>query len=627
MLQAINDRIKGWLGGFVIALISLPFALWGIQSYLGGGEAPNAATVGGVKISVQELDNSVTRQKQELRNRFGDKLPFTDAMIKAQVLDQLVNQKLLEAYTRDEGYRVSDGQLFSNIKSIFSQNGKFDRAVFDSLIRSRGQTVPQFEEDLRNDIRVSQFTTGVRASSFVSDAELEHLAKLEAQQREISLLKFNVSTEMPAIKVSDEDIQAAYDARPDQFMTQEQVSVDYIELSSEQLAKDTNIDEQKLKRAYDDYVAQTAQDEQRKASHILIKPEPDRAAAMAKIEKIQQQLAQGKSFAALAKEYSDDKGSAKQGGDLDWVEHGQMVKPFEDALFALKKTGDVSDVVETQFGLHLIHLDDIRKQKPETFAQKRPQLEADQKRDAVSGLFYDQTELMATSSYENPDSLDITAKDLDVPIQHTELMTRAAGKGIAANPKIREAVFSRAVLNDAVNSDVIELDPNHAVVLRVREHIPAKRLALEQVRASLEATLKREKAHAVVLDKAREAKAKILAGATAASLVTQGVTLETPQLLKRTDTGKLDPGALRRAFEMTRPESGKVDAAEISLANADAAVVILSRVVTSEKVDQAQLDTIKRQRQSELANAEFDAALAEISSGYEIHKNAKALEQ
>ncbi len=626
MLQAINDRIKGWLGGFVIALISLPFALWGIQSYLGGGEAPNAATVGDAKISVQELDNSVTRKKQELRSRFGDNLPFSDAMIKSQVLDQLINQKLLEAYTRDNGYRVSDAQLFSNIRSIFSQNGEFDRATFESLIRSRNQSVPEFEEVLRNDIRVSQFSTGVRATSFVTDAEIEQLAKLEAQQREVSLLKFSADNELATITVSDEEIQTAYDARPDQFMTKEQVSVDYIELTAAQLAKATRLDEQKLKRAYDDYVAQMSQNEQRKASHILIKAEPDRATAMTKIEKIKQALAEGESFAALAKEYSDDTGSAEQGGDLDWVEHGQMVKPFEQALFALKKAGDVSDVVETQFGLHLVRLDDVREQKPETFAEKRPQLEAALRHEAVSGVFYDQTELMATTSYENPDSLDITAEALGLPIQHTELMTRSSGKGIAANPEIRKAAFSRAVLDDGVNSDVIEPGPDQAMVLRVREHVPAQRLALEQVRATLEAALKREKAHAIVLAKAREAKAKLLAGAKASSLVARGVILEKPQLLKRSDTNKIDPGTLRRTFEMPKPEPGKLSVDEISLPNADAAVVILTQVITPDKVEQAQLDTIKRQRLSELANAEYDAALAEISRDYEIHKNPRALE-
>jgi peptidyl-prolyl cis-trans isomerase D len=626
MLQAINDRIKGWLGGVVIALISLPFALWGISSYFSGGEAPNAATVDGVKISVQELDNSVTRQKQELRKRFGDQLPFADSMIKQQVLDQLVNQKVLEGYTHDQGYRVSDLQLFSTIKSLFSQNGEFDRAVFENLVRSRGMTIPQFEDELRSEIRVSQFGNGLRSTAIVTDAELEHFAKLEAQQREISLLKFSVDNYIADVKISDADVQAAYDMRPDQFMTPEQVSVEYIELTGDRLAKDIKLDEQKVQRAYDSYVAQVSLNEQRKASHILIKPVPDRTAAMVKLEQVKKLLAEGKSFASLAKEYSDDNGSAANGGDLDWVEHGQLVQPFEDALFGLAETGDVSDVVETQFGLHLIKLDDIRKQKPLSLAEKRKDIEADLKREIVSGMFYDQSELLATTSYENPDSLDAAAADVELPVKKSELMTQSAGKGIAIDPKIREAAFSNSVLVDNLNSDVIELAPDHVVVLRVHEHVPASKLPLEQVRASIIRHLQGVRALALTTEKARSARDEILTGKAASSFVARGIRLDKPLLVKRSDADKVNPAALRLAFEMTKPEAGKVSAADVALGNSDVAVVILHKVITPDKIEQSQLDTLRRRRMSDIAISEYKAAVEYISAGYDINKNPKALE-
>ncbi|MGB5398120.1 MAG: SurA N-terminal domain-containing protein, partial [Gammaproteobacteria bacterium] len=296
MLQAINDRIKGWLGAIVIGFISLPFALWGIQSYIGGAEAPYAAKIGDIEVSTQELDYNLTRKKQELRERFGNQLPFEDSMLKGMVLDQLINRKILESYTTESGYRVSDLQLSSNIKSLFSQDGSFDRAIFESIVRSRGQSIPQFEDEVRNEIRVQQFSNGLRATALVSSAELERLAKLEAQQREISLLKFDVSKQIDSVTVSDAEVQAAYDARIDQFMTEEQVAVDYIELTGEQVSKEIKLDEQKIKQAYDEYVAQVSQREQRKASHILVKLDPDRDAALAKLEKVKQALAAGESF-------------------------------------------------------------------------------------------------------------------------------------------------------------------------------------------------------------------------------------------------------------------------------------------------------------------------------------------
>ena len=627
MLQAINDRIKGWLGGVVIALISLPFALWGISSYFSGGEAPNAATVEGVKISVQELDFNVTRKQQELRSRYGDKLPFEESMIKRQVLDQLINKKVLESYTRENGYRVTDFQVFSNIKSLFSQDGEFDREIFEGLIRSRGQTVAQFEDELRNEIRVSQLTNGLRATAIVTDAELERLAKLEAQQREISLLRFAVTDLASSIEVSEADVQAAYDKAVDQFMTPEQVSVDYIELTGESLAKDIKFDEEKIKQAYDHYVVQMALSEQRKASHILFKPVPDRAAALEKLEKVKQLLAEGQSFASLAKQYSDDKGSAAEAGSLGWVERGkdQMVKPFEDALFALANVGDVSDVVDTQFGLHLIKFDEVRKEKPLSLADKRKDIEAELKRNAISSMFYDQAELMATTSYESSGSLDTTATAIAEPIQKSELMTRTAGKGIAANAKVREAAFSVSVLEENLNSDVIELTPDHVVVLRVHEHIPARKLPLEQVRSTLVKKLQREQAQAQMSVKASVARDDILAGKAASSLVAPGVTLDKPLLISRSGVDKVSPAVLRLAFEMEKPDVGKVSATTM-LTDTDVAVVILHKVVVPESVEQSQIDSIMRRRLTETALAEYDAALAEISSSYEINKNLRVLE-
>jgi peptidyl-prolyl cis-trans isomerase D len=626
MLQAINDRIKGWLGAIVIGFISLPFALWGIQSYIGGAEAPYAAKIGDIEVSTKELDYNLTRQKQELRERFGNQLPFEDSMLKGMVLDQLINRKILESYTTESGYRVSDAQLSSNIKSLFSQDGSFDRAVFESIVRSRGQTIPQFEDEVRNEIRVQQFSNGLRATALVTNAELEQLAKLEAQQREISLLKFDVSNQVDSVSVSDADVQAAYDARIEQFMTDEQVAIDYIELTGEQVSKEIKLDEQKIKQAYDEYVAQVSQREQRKASHILVKIDPDRDAALAKLEKVKQALAAGEAFSALAKQYSEDTGSAENGGDLDWVERGQMVKPFEDALFAMASTGDVSDIVESQFGLHLIKLDDIRKEKPASLEAKRNEIETDLKRDIISSMFYDQSELLATTSYENPDSLDYAAEASGLTISKTDLMTRNAGNGIAAEAKIREAAFSQAVLSQGVNSDVIELAPDHVVVLRVSQHIPARKIPLEEVRSEIYTSLQLEKARAETLKLAREAKAKILAGTPAANLVAKGVTLDSLVSVKRTGGEEVDRAALQLAFDMAKPEAGKVNAAETALGGADVAVVILHKVITPEKVEQSQLDAIKQRLVQEVANAEYNAALAEISADYEVQKNLKVLE-
>jgi peptidyl-prolyl cis-trans isomerase D len=629
MLQAINDRIKGWLGALVVALITVPFALWGIQAYLGDKGKQYAAKVNGEEISPREYDYNYKQQLGELTRRFGDQLPFSYDEIKSQVLDQMINTRLLQKATYSEGYRISDASLKYNLKQAFSRNGAFDRQLYESVLVSRGRTSTQFEFELRDELRVQQMQNALAVSSIITDAEVRRLAELDLQTRDIRLITYKADDYSGDIAVSDDEITSYYRANIEKYMTQEQVSVDYVELTGDNLAADMKVDEQQVRSLYQDYKAELALHEERKARHILLKigstPETERDAANAKMQEILQELKQGKSFSELAEKYSQDPGSSKQGGELGWVSAGQMVKPFEDALFKLKP-GEVSGIVESQFGLHLIQLEEIRSEEALTYEDKRDELVGQLKRDAISSKFYDLSEIMATTAYENSDSLDAVVDALNLTVKTSDLFTRQSGAGIAEDQKIRTAAFSDAVIGQGLNSDTIELSPEHVVVLRLHEHIPASQRPLAEVRSAIETQLRMEKGQQSALTAARDARQKIIAGANPDDVLRDGQKLEQHIALSRTESTGVDPLIAQSTFRMHHPSDGQPSIKTVSLSNGDIALVILDKVNTPETIPQEKLDAIKRQLNMEVARADFDAVLSNIKSTAEIERNPQVLQ-
>ena len=629
MLQAINDRIKGWLGALVIIMITIPFAFWGIESYIGGGGQQFAAVVNGEEISLNQFENAYSNQLARLNQQFGSALPFTNEQIKTQVLDQLINSVVLEENSYSSGYRVSDNSLKQSIAALFSRDGKFDRDYFENIIASNGMTVSQYELRLRNELRMLQKQNAIIASAILTDKEVRQLAALEQQERDIRMIKFNIDKDSADIVVTEQDIEDFYNTNTDKYITPESISVEYIEMTSDELADSIDVDEDKLTEMYDDYKRILLEKEERKARHILMQigtsAEKSKEALMPRIKELQQKLNDGESFEDLAREYSDDPGSAKQGGDLGWVATGEMVKPFEDALFSMNK-GEVSNIVETQFGLHLIRLDDIRTPELQVFADKRSEFEQELKQDAISGMFYDITENMAVTAYENPDSLDAVIDAVNKQPGKTELFTRDSGIGIAENQKFRTAAFSPSVIEDGMNSDIIEITPNHVAVLRLLKHEPANKKPLPEVKSGIEDILRMKAAHGVMMAAAEEAKNKIIAGASAESVLAENQNLENSITVKRTEPGNADPMVVGAAFQMPYPDSGKPSIQVVNLISGDVALVLLDKVTTPVDIAKDQIDTVRQQRKNDVANSDFGFSVTAIKDAAEIQRNTSLLQ-
>lgn len=629
MLQAINDRIKGWLGITIVILIGLPFALWGIQSYLDDSGPKYAAKVNNIEISSAELERTVSRQRQQLLKQYEGKLPFEEKVLREQVLNQLINQRLLEDFSYSSGYRISDLMLSERIKQQFSVDGVFDRERFEMIINSNGMSVAMYEMALRGEMRLQQMRSGIAGSAFATDSDVQRLARLDQQTRDIHVLSFNLEHYSTAAKPTAEEIKAYYDENLQRFMLPEKLRVDYIEISSDSLASEVQIDEAQIKKMYDDYVQSVSRREERKARHILISAGDDKSVAKTKIEALQKQLEQGADFATLAKENSDDSGSAAKGGDLGWVALGEMVKPFEKVLFDMKK-GTVSDIVETQFGYHLIKLDDVRKETPAPLEVKRYEFEDELKAEAVSSIFFDMSERLATLAYENPDSLDLVAEDMGLKVQTSDYFSRAKGEGVAASDKLRNAAFSSLVLEEGSNSDIIEISPKQVVVIRLREHVPASPIPLEEVSSKIENILKVQRGHEQTLDAALAVKQRIVAGEKLDALIEQlkeGVTVDLITGLGRNDSEKVkDPAILGAAFELSSATDGE-KVKEVDLMTGDIALVVLDRVKLPDSVTENILNKVKTELTTEQAIAEIGSSVQYIKDIADIDKNNRVLQQ
>ncbi len=636
MLQAINDRIKGWLGIVIVVLIGLPFALWGIQSYLDDGGPRYAAKVNNIEISANEFERSVSMQRQSMLRQYGGQLPIEEKDLRERTLTQLINQRLLESVSYENGYRISDSVLSAKIKQLFTVDGVFDRSRFEANTRSLGMSIPMYEQTLRNELRLQQMQTAIANSSFVTKEEVHKLAELNEQTRDITVLTFDTEHFSTAEKPTEEEIKQYYEANMHRFMVAEKIKVDYIEITADALSENVEVNEDQIKKMYEDYAASISGREERKARHILLKTTQDSDAAREKIQSLKQELDEGADFAELAKKYSQDSGSAEEGGDLGWVALGEMVKPFEQTLFDMSlpanNKASISGIVETQFGYHLIKLDDVRSEPIEPLENKRYGFEEELKADGIASMFYDLSERLASTAFENPDNLDIAAEELGLKTKSSDYFSRNKGEGISENEKLRNIAFSAQVLEQGTNSDIIEIGPTNAVVLRLNDHIPATAIPLQQVSSKIENILTVQNGHkqtkAAALDVKSKIEPTIKAGESLQSLKSDGIQVDVISSLGRKDNTKVsDPSILQKAFEMAPNQNETPSVSEIDLTSGDVALIVLTAVNAPDNLAQDKLDQVKGGALRDNAIRDFSSVLLAIKESADIDKNTSLIEK
>jgi len=620
MLTTIREKAQGAFAWVILLAIGVPFALWGINNYIDAAKVAPVASVGDKDFFQNDVNRAYEQYAQNLRG-----MGIDEATLKAQALDKLIKDEVLRQYARAKGMVATDQQARDFIKDLdyFKVDGKFNEDRYKSLLNAQRMTPNDFAARIKDAMIMQQLQESITDTDFATAYDIESFFKIQNQQRDFEYVAVALPklTEQP----SSEEINAYYQQHQDQYKTPEQMSVGYVELSLDASAQKVAVTDDKLKAYYTEQKALYSTPERRKISHILfaVNKDTDDKSALAKAQKARQELA-GKDFAKLAMDVSDDKLTAKNGGDLGLFNVGSMEKAFEDAAAKLK-LGEVSEPVKSSFGYHLIKVTELVPGETKPFESVKAEVTKAYQKAQAEAAFYDAGEKLAEMSYENPDTLDTVAKALGLTVNKTGFFSKAAGTGIAANPKIREAAFSDEVMQGN-NSTPVEISAEHVVVLRKLEYKPAAIQALESVKAGIVAQLLAEKAKKQAREKAQHLKDALRAGETLANLAAkEGI--EVKKLTGYTRSKTEIPGELSDAvFKAAKPAGGKPTILTSELPDGSQAVVSLTKVtpgVISEE-DKKKMELATKNIAKAFGQAEFNAMLETLQADAEVEINKQA---
>ena len=625
MLQSIRESTSGPFAWIVVAIITVPFAFFGIETFRSGGGDATVAKVGDEKITQRELQVGYEQRYQRLQQMMGES--FDPSLIQGPqfrrtVLDDMVREQVISSYVDDSGLRGTDAAVFDYLQQVpaFQVDGEFSPQAYRDTLSANRRQPDAFEAQVAASIATEQLQRAIGQSALVAPGEVDLAYRMQHQQRRFSQVTFTIADFRDDVSVSEEDIQARYEAQSQRYTTPEQIRLHYIEVNQSQLTPTGEPDEEALRAVYEDQRGRFTTPEARKTSHILIKTgDRSHGDAKALAEEARSRIVEGgESFDEVARELSEDGGSAQSGGDLDWVERGVMVPEFEDALFAMEE-GEVSLPVETDFGWHIIKLESIRAEttKPFDDADVQARIREIYQRDAAAERFQSLTEELETLAYESLDALEPAAEATGLPLEQTDWFSRQGGAGIAANDDVIETAFSPIVLEDGENSRLIEIEPGRVVVVRVSDRQPEELRPLDDVREEIRSELVNEAAAA----KARQQAESLLTslkdtGTFSAALSAQALekTVIDSGLIERDETegrggARLSPRVVRTIFSQPRSAAGQPEGmGQLTVAGGDVVVYAL------ETVEDPRVPTAGAERQTVADRAAALAARQELAA-------------
>lgn len=626
MFDAVrNNRIvvQGILG-----LIVLTFAFFGVESYLGnGGREQPLAEVAGQPISRAEFENELRQQQDRMRASLGgsvDLETLNSPAVRAQVLESLINRRLLAQFANDQKLAVPDGQLRDVIANLpaFQDNGQFSKARYEQLLASQGLSQPGFEAQMRQDLAFQQMISAMGGGSLASHTSAMQLLKLQLEERKVQLARLSAEKFAKGVSVSDAEIAKYYDENKPRFEQAARVKAEYVILSRDALRSQIKVDEAEIRNWYEGHQGSYGAEEERGARHILIQVAADAkdkelAAAKAKAESLLARVKAdgGKTFAEIAKAESQDPGSAAQGGDLGSFSRGMMVKPFEDAVFSLKD-GDVSELVRTDFGFHIIQVTSIKPASVKPFEAVRGQIETELQGQGAARKFAELAELFSNIVYEQPDSLKPAADEFELEIHATDWISKEATVSAPFdNKRLMDAVFSSDVLDNHHNTEAIDLGDSRLIAARVTTHEAAKTRPMTEVRDQIVAELTREAAARAAVAAGEAALASLQNGSTPAS-----IEFGAEQSLKRSDAS-LGANAMRAIFSAP---SGTLPAyVGASLPDGSYAVIRLLAVNRSDVAkDDPRVAALRRQYEQLIGERDLAVFLKALRKAYgvEVHQ-------
>jgi peptidyl-prolyl cis-trans isomerase D len=623
MLQNIRDNSQGWIAKTIIGIIVALMAFTGIEAIFQASTntKQDVAKVNGEAITQTELSQAVDMQRRELMQRFGkdfDASLLDEKLLRDAALKGLIDRKLLLQGAADSKFGFSEAELDQVILQTpeFQVDGKFSAERFDQVIRQLGYSRLQFRQMLTQEMLIGQVRAGIAGSGFVTDAQVLAFARLEKQTRDFATV--NIKANPAAVKLTDDEVKAYYDQHAKEFMTPDQVVIDYLELKKSSFFDQVTVKDDELQAAYEKETANLA--EQRRAAHILIEvnDKVTEAQAKAKIEEIQARLAKGEQFEALAKEFSQDPGSASNGGDLGFAGPGVYDPDFEAALYALNKD-QVSAPVRSTFGWHLIKLLGVEAPEVPSFASLKGKLTHELKNQQVEQRFVEATKQLEDAAFEASD-LAQPASDLKLTVHTSAPFGREGGEGVAANRAVVTAAFSPEVLDEGANSTAIELDPETIIVLRAKEHLKPTQLPLESVSAAIRTQMTKERASAAAKTHADELIASLRDGKTPLNQPIDGQAWKVTAAATRSQEA-IDPVVLQALFRMPKPAAkDKPTFTTVTLADGSLVIVRLNSVNEAAAPSDDEKAQYRRFLASRVGQQDFAAYRKQLETKAEIKK-------
>ena len=494
-----------WIVYTILTLIILSFALWGVSSYdMSGNSAGVVATVDDAKITQQEFDNVLRQQQDRLRQQLGanfDATMFDNPEMKRALIDSLISQRLLVDRAKASRLVVTDHQMAQVISGIeaFQEGGKFDRKRYASVLADNNMSPAVYETRLRNELLGQQIQETYEHNGHAANSVVENIVRLTEQQWMVSVSPVSLEKFMAQAKVDDAALKNYYDLNQSEFQVPEQLKVEYVRLAEEDLQGKVQVHAEEVRKYYDEHQNEFGTSEERQAAHILINAAPaatqaERDAAKAKAEQLLQQARKNSGkFAELAEQNSQDPGSAAKGGDLGFFGRGMMVKPFEEAAFGLK-VGEISGLVQSDFGFHIIKLMAIKPSRTLPFEEARADITNKLRQQKAADMFAELAEKFSNTVYEQSDTLKPAAALAGAKLEQSAWLTKGRAAGDPWTGKMLQAIFSDEVIKNKRNTAAIEVAPNTLVTARVLEHKPASLRTLSEVQEIIRQKLLRQQA-------------------------------------------------------------------------------------------------------------------------------------
>jgi peptidyl-prolyl cis-trans isomerase D len=623
MLENIRESSQGLTAKIILGFIILTFAVAGIGSYNNSVDT-SVADVNGEKISQDEFNKAYQAQRNRMAQQFGEMFetlsadPSYMSNFRNSVVDNLINQKLVDQNSEALAIRVADQRIKSTIRNMpeFQVDGVFDNNRYLAMINQAGfYQSSDFRDYLRTEMTRRQLTQALVTSEFSLPYQEDMYTALQNQQRDIRFATINSEQFKASIELSDEEVNDYYLANKSRFENQEQIKVNYITLDVNTIASTVVLTDADVEAYYKNNISQYSEEEQRRVAHILIEFGDDEAAAKAKTEALLAKITTGEDFATLAKESSADTFSGENGGDLDWIEAGVMDSAFDDAAFALTGIGSVSDVVKTDFGFHIIKLTDYKAKKVQSLAEVRDVIVAEAKNERAQDKYFELQQEVARLSFEFPDSLDDAAEAINATVETSDWLTRNVNTAPFNVSGVVDAAFSNIVVNEQLNSDIVEVSDSLAIVMRLNEYQAASVKPLAEVSAQIKNTLIAKKAS----EKAQTVADELLVAFKLGTDITEqlaaiGATMEVKAAIARIGSG-LDASLAREAFKLPHPSESAISATTVNLSNGNLALLEVQAVNVGTAKDSPNLS---QQLTQQLAQAAYLSYVESLKVDAEI---------